>query len=382
MFEKDNGCVKGIVLAGAHPWDSPEAFGGLIRPMLPVGQRPLVCHVLEWLRQGGITSSTICANGSSRMIRSRLRDGSRVGMALDYYDDPMPRGPAGCAKDAAANSDGDTFVVVEGTIVPQGDLQELLTIHERSGAGLTVVVGHTGDYGSPGECQLVPTGVYIIERRALDYVPHRGYQDMKEVLIPRLHKEGQRVLTHLSTRACPRVTSAATYLAVNEWALERLAQSGEAVPGYRSIGEAYVHETARIAPTASLVGPIMIGPNASIGAEATIVGPTMVGAHCVVEPSATVSRSVIWDACIIGSGGLVDQCVLVNGAEVQPGAYEHNAICHPVRHSSGAWGERRGSRDAGGPSRNTRAACVDNGSVSRADSSRASSSPRTLVASV
>jgi len=45
----------------------------------------------------------------------------------------------------------------------------------------------------PGvDAQVLPAGVYVFERRALEHVASTGFQDIKENLIPRLHRAGER----------------------------------------------------------------------------------------------------------------------------------------------------------------------------------------------
>ncbi len=323
--------VKGVVLAGAHPWDDPSDKGVFLRPLVPVAHQPLIGYVLRWLRGGGIRQSTICANGASSFVRSYLQDGSDLGVELDYYEDLMPRGPAGCALDASAESDADVFVVADGTIIPQVDLGELLRFHEASEAAVTVVVARDRGRLNGSPARWAPTGIYVFQRRALDYIHQAGYQDTKEVLIPRLHGSGERVVAYPVEEACPRVTDASTYLAVNEWRVEQLGRQAEALPGYHKVGECQIHASARVASTASLVGPVLIGPGSLISRTSTLVGPTVVGAGCVVGDGAVVCRSVVWDRCTVGRRSIVNRCVLKNDATVQPDVRLHGLVHAPVR---------------------------------------------------
>ena len=55
-----------------------------------------------------------------------MADGTSLSMQLDYLEDATPRGPAGCASDAAMNHTAETFIVVDGTVIPDFDLSLLL----------------------------------------------------------------------------------------------------------------------------------------------------------------------------------------------------------------------------------------------------------------
>ena len=111
--------VQGVVLAGVHAWGNCFLEYAIPRPLIPMVDRPLVAHPLGWLRDGGIPSASICANSDTAFLRRRLGNGCSWGISLDYYEDVMPRGPAGCTRDAVIQNGCATLVVVEATTVPQ-----------------------------------------------------------------------------------------------------------------------------------------------------------------------------------------------------------------------------------------------------------------------
>jgi NDP-sugar pyrophosphorylase family protein len=319
--------VCGIVLAGVHSWDD-SAFDELLpRPLMPVVHTPLICHILAWLRSAGITHATVCANSASRPMRCMLTDGTALGLELGYYEDWTPRGPAGCIRDASSQAGAPQVVVVDGTILPQCDLHAMLKAHARSGAAMTIVMAHDPDSAKGGLERFVPVGIYMLDRTVLQHIPETGYQDIKEVLLPRLHAGGIGVRTHLLPTACPRLTDAASYLALNARALERLMHS-EPPPGYRRIGQNIVHESVHPAPLdcpsdAALTdagaahGPALVGPDTTLATSATLIGPVVIGAGCVIEPGAVVCRSILWDNCRVGRGAAISDCVLGEAVQVQ-----------------------------------------------------------------
>jgi NDP-sugar pyrophosphorylase family protein len=300
------------VLAGAYP-DGQSALDRLApRPLLPVAQQPLVTYALRWMASGGLRAATICANSAARDIRSRLT-GSAFGLQLDYLEDWSPRGAAGCLRDAALKTAADTFVVADGTAVPVLDLGELLDGHQESHAAITVVVG------SNAGGRLRPSGVYVFDRRTLDYIPEFGFQDIKEKLIPRLHRAGEHVATHMAGGVAPRVVNADTYLTLDQWVVERTSRHRDAPAGFRASGETVLHESASVDPTARLLGPVLLGPGVSVGPGVTLVGPVSIGPGTTVGRNAVVSRSVVWSRCVVGEGAFVDRSMLADRAVVEAG---------------------------------------------------------------
>jgi NDP-sugar pyrophosphorylase family protein len=307
----------GIVLAGAHSWTN-SAFDALTpRSMVPIAHRPLISYALSWLGEVGIKTVAVCGNRESRLRQTRLEDQVPAGMRMVYLEDAMPRGAAGCVRDAVMADSGDTFVVTDGTSVPNVDLKELLEYHRNSRAVVTVVVHpELRDDGTPG--LRTPTGVYVFERGALEGVPARGFYDIKEHLIPRLHRAGERVLTYSSLGAAPRVLGASTYLAVSEWVVEQLVSSRDTPVGYRRIGDSLVHCEASVASDAVLVGPVLVGPGARVQSGAVLVGPTSLGRDVRVGSAAVVSRSAIWRRSVIGDKASIDRSVVADDAVIEP----------------------------------------------------------------
>src|SRR5262245_32337335 len=100
--------VRGAILAGTHSWGGTAFERAAPRPLLPIAQAPLISYAARWLRDEGVAAATVCANSSSRAVRAVLGDGSALGLRLDYYEDWVPRGAAGSARDACLGHDVDT----------------------------------------------------------------------------------------------------------------------------------------------------------------------------------------------------------------------------------------------------------------------------------
>ncbi len=322
--------VAGIILAGDHAWRN-DFWGGVVcRSLLPLAVRPLICHTLEWFRQGGVNTTTICSNGHTKLLFQCLGDGRKLGIALEYYEDRMPRGPAGCVRDAVLCSTASVFVVVDGTIVPQVDLGALVSAHIQSKAGLTVVVEQPHTTLANLDPIVQPVGIYVLSRHVVKQIPAAGYQDIKEVLLPRLYERGEPASAYaVPCGQAPRVTSAASYLAVNMRAVERITQEAASVAGFVRVKEAWVHKSARVDPTARLVGPVLIGAGSSIGPRAMIIAPCTIGPGSTISRNAVISRSAIWNGCTVGEGAIVDGCIMTFGSSVDAGIAVRHTVCVP-----------------------------------------------------
>jgi mannose-1-phosphate guanylyltransferase / phosphomannomutase len=286
------------------------------RSLVPIGQWPLISYVIRWFQTAGISSATVCANSASRMVRKGLGDGSRLGMELDYYEDWVPRGPAGCVRDAGLQSDADVFVVADATTIPWLDLPGLLEFHRASGAAMTAVLGREVEQGPASGTCLVPEGIYVWGRQVLDFIRETGYQDIKEVLIPRLHESGMRVQGYVMDGSCLRVTDVGSYLTANQTIIRQISEQETDLPEYDRIGEGYIHRTVQCDGEVNFIGPVLVGPGTRIGREVTIVGPTAIGAQGEIGRGTIIGRSVLWDRCLVGEQCRIDGCLLTTGAAV------------------------------------------------------------------
>jgi NDP-sugar pyrophosphorylase family protein len=315
--------TEALVLAGAHTWRATPFDTLLPRPLLPVAQLPLIGYPLLWVRRWGAARVTVCANGWSTAIRQHLARHRRTLPTLTFHEDHGPRGAAGCARDAALGSIGDTFVVVDGTTIPHVNLARIIDEHRATRAALTIVVQPVPRGNTQSVSPLVPTGIYVFSRRAMEAVPAAGYQDIKESLIPRLYAAGDLVTTTEAEGTCPRVLDAQTYLSVNQWMIARTAVRADTDHEIDPVGRgaaAVIHPRALVSPSALLVGPVLVDAGAEIGPNATIVGPTSIGARSKIGASALVSRSIVWSRTVIGEGAIVDRSVLADHVHVANGA--------------------------------------------------------------
>ena len=333
---------QGIILAGVHQW-RPSIFEGSIpRTLIPIANRPLVDYGLDWFQRGGLQRVEICANSDTRVLRENLRPESiPQSIKVDFYEDVFPRGPAGCVADALNGSAYDDVVVLDGTVIPTDvEIDALIAIHQNSDAALTVAVvnvtesASVNSNGSSDNGACVPTGIYVFNRRAIEQIPAKGYEDIKEMLIPRLHKAGMLVGTYRLRSAPIRVSNANACFVATRYALRQMYQQCLPPAGYRFISGALVHESAEVSVTVRLEGPCLIGPNARIEAGATIIGPTTLGTGTTIGSNAIVCRSLLWDGVKIGDDAFIDRCILTHDATIDSKDRLAQRIVHQARPSS------------------------------------------------
>ena len=166
-----------------------------------------------------------------------------------------------------------------------------------------------------GELALhVPAGVFVLNRAVVDAVAPIGFVDIKEHLIPKLVRAGERVATYAVAGAVPRVLNARTYLAASEVAAQLMASGRTLPPEYELRGAALVHRHAAVDGDVILAGPVVVAAGASIAGNAVVIGPASIGCDAVIETGAVVSRSAVWRRSRIARSAVVDRSIVGDDA--------------------------------------------------------------------
>jgi len=195
--------VEAIILAGGKAERLGDAAGGLPKPLVPVGGRPLVAWQIGLLGRAGVERVILSCNaGAGAQFVSALNG---VGPELAVAEEPERLGRGGGIRFAAAErrEDGDVLAL-NGDELLDLDFAALLEQHRSSGAAATIAVAQPrspfgvveldGDRvsgfaeGGTIECW-VSCGVYVLGEEALARFPVEG--DHETTAFPELAAEGK-----------------------------------------------------------------------------------------------------------------------------------------------------------------------------------------------
>jgi NDP-sugar pyrophosphorylase family protein len=312
--------------------------------------RPIIEHVLAVLRRSGIGQMAISANGRTHTIAAKLGYNPAPDITIHYSEDAMPRGAAGCIKDCQNWLGTERFIVVHGaSLLLDLDLNHLLDEHRKSGAALTVAA--TADNSSnDGDLDhllaLKPAGIYVCEPDVFPFIKTKGYQDMKEQLIPRLTEAGLKV------QAVP-ISGRIVAVRNEEWYLNAMVSLLND-PQHRKpfvehlptkLPGLWIDPTAYVHPQARVIGPAYVGPGTKVMADAVVIGPAVIGENCEIQSEAVVHESILWNESKVGRGALVEQAIVAAKALVSPGVEVRGSIVLDTALSSAERQSLSGSTD-------------------------------------
>lgn len=127
---------RAIVLAGGYGTRLLPYTTVLPKPLMPVGDRPVLDIVVRQLRDRGFERVTMSTGHLAELIEAFFGAGERHGLAVDYLREQEPLGTAGAL--SLLGPVDDHLLVMNGDVLTDLDYAELLASHRRSGADLTI----------------------------------------------------------------------------------------------------------------------------------------------------------------------------------------------------------------------------------------------------
>lgn len=181
------------------------------KPLLPVGGKPMLEHIIERARSHGFDHFVIAVHFLGHMIEEHFGDGSRWNVNIEYLREETPLGTAG-AIGLLRERPNVPFLVSNGDVLTDIQYGELLDFHRRHGAAATMAVRlhewqhpfgvvHTngvdivGFEEKPIARSHINAGIYALDPSVLDLLDGGEYCDMP-TLFSRLQARAARTIVY------------------------------------------------------------------------------------------------------------------------------------------------------------------------------------------
>jgi len=189
--------LSAVIMAGGYGKRLLPLTETVPKPMLPVGDRPLLELIIQQLRRSGIRDVNLTTHYLPESIVNHFGDGESFGVRLNYLQEDHPMGTAGGLKQMKRPS--GPFLVINGDILTGVPFQEMLTYHRKHQAMLTVGVRRydmqvpfgvvecdgvqiTKLQEKPSLSFFINAGTYLLEPSAWDYIPEGRPFDMTDLI--------------------------------------------------------------------------------------------------------------------------------------------------------------------------------------------------------
>ncbi len=178
---------RAIILAGGRGTRLRPYTVVLPKPLMPIGEFPILEVIVRQLVNAGFDHITMAVNHQAEIIKAFFRDGESWGTFIDYSLEDEPLGTMGPLK--LIDDLPDNFLVMNGDILTDLDFADFYEGHVNSSSIFTISSKHREhhiDYGvldvdnngrlagfreKPNVSYEVSMGIYMIAIEALDFIP-------------------------------------------------------------------------------------------------------------------------------------------------------------------------------------------------------------------
>lgn len=200
-----------VIMAGGQGTRLRPYTENCPKPLLPVGGRPMLEHIIERARAEGFERFVLAIHYLGHMIEEHFGDGSRWQVQIDYLREESPLGTAGAIGLLNPRPEAP-FLVSNGDVLTDIHYGELLDFHCRHGASATMAVrlhewqhpfgvvrtkgvDIIGFEEKPVARSHINAGIYVLEPGALDTLNAGERCDMP-TLFSRLQERSARTIVY------------------------------------------------------------------------------------------------------------------------------------------------------------------------------------------
>jgi NDP-sugar pyrophosphorylase family protein len=206
--EKTSG-LKAVILAGGRGTRLYPYTAVLPKPLMPIGDKPILEIVVRQLRAAGFTDLTFSVGYLASLLEAYFGNGSAWGVTIGYSRETEPLGTAGPL--TLVPNLSEPFLVMNGDLLTTLDYGDMIGYHRSKTAAVTVglfskqvkidlgVIERTPDYRVTGYVEKptmsydVSMGVYVMEPSVLSHIPAGVRFDLPD-LVKGLVASGEKVV--------------------------------------------------------------------------------------------------------------------------------------------------------------------------------------------
>ena len=191
--------MKAVILAGGLGTRLLPLTKKTPKPMLPLGKKPILEHLIDWSSKNGVKSIVLCVSYLRKTIEDYFEDGEKFGVSIEYAISNKPLATAGQLKTAEEFID-DTFVCMYGDSIFDFSLRNMIKQHNAKKAFVTMSLneyktrleygvietsktGKVLDWKEKPEIKSnVNMGCYVMEPGVLNLIPKNKPYGMDDVI--------------------------------------------------------------------------------------------------------------------------------------------------------------------------------------------------------
>ena len=224
--------MKAVILAGGLGTRLQPYTNSLPKPMLPLGEKPILEHLIEWIKKNGVKEIVLCVSYLRKKIEDYFGDGKKFGVKIEYAISKKPLATAGQLKTAEKFID-DTFVCVYGDSIYNFSLKNMISDHKRKKSTVTMSLyeykfnmkygvidttntGRVTAWNEKPELSAkINMGCYVMEPEVFQLIPKNKQYGMDNVIQKALSKK-KKISSVISKKGFIDIGDKETYEKTND----------------------------------------------------------------------------------------------------------------------------------------------------------------------
>lgn len=205
VISKEN---KVILMAGGLGTRLRPLTESSPKPMLKIGDKPILEHIISRFKEFGYTDLIISLNYKGDIIEKYFQDGSDLDVNIDYIRENKRLGTAGAIRLARETLGDKPFFVMNGDLLTKVNFENFMNEHIKQNNDMTIAIksyDYNIPYGvvnlannqvkalqeKPSFSCLVSGGIYCMNPGVIDLIPEDTYCDITEIINKLIHGEGK-----------------------------------------------------------------------------------------------------------------------------------------------------------------------------------------------
>ena len=224
--------MKAVILAGGLGTRLQPYTNSLPKPMLPLGEKPILEHLIEWIKKNGVKEIVLCVSYLRKKIEDYFGDGKKFGVKIEYAISKKPLATAGQLKTAEKFID-DTFVCLYGDSIYNFSLKNMISDHKRKKSTVTMSLydykfnmkygvidttntGRVTAWNEKPELSAkINIGCYVMEPEVFQLIPKNKQYGMDNVIQKALSKK-KKISSVVSKKGFIDIGDKETYEKTNQ----------------------------------------------------------------------------------------------------------------------------------------------------------------------
>ena len=233
--------MKAVILAGGLGTRLRPLTNDIPKPMLPLGKKPILEHLIYWARKNGIKSIVLCVSYLREIIEEYFEEGKKFGVNIEYATSKKPLATAGQLKTAEDFID-DTFVCMYGDSIFDFNLKNMVKQHIKKKTFVTISLneyktnlpygvietsknGKVLSWNEKPEIKAnVNMGCYVMEPKVFGLIPNNKPYGMDDVIKKAINRK-KLVSSFITKNGFIDIGNKSSYKKACQYYIEKLGKN-------------------------------------------------------------------------------------------------------------------------------------------------------------